>query len=220
MAAPTYYNYNTPKVQAAAAVEASLPPPITGGTPAPGSITFNPESERIGQAQAEIFVVSIAGTYNVGVIIGAGQHGATGTFEIDVDGNDSGSVNVTDPNSGAYTTPIYLSAGQHIINAICAAEDVRPRLDRRDGHGHHRRVALLQHGARRFARHRNRDDVRNFPRQARARRAISGYRLYLVGHERSRPARRRPPSASTPATPPAAPPPRSTRPGPTSSLPA
>ena len=38
MAAPTYYNYNTPKQQAAATVEASLPP--TGSLPANWSSTF------------------------------------------------------------------------------------------------------------------------------------------------------------------------------------
>ena len=119
--APTYFNIGTPKVQGSEAVEGSLPPPLSYGTPAPGSVTFSQDWERVGQVMDKTFLVSVAGTYNVGVIIGTGNP-STGTFEMVVDGNNAGSVNVAYPNSGAaFTVPVYLSVGQHSVNGVCTA---------------------------------------------------------------------------------------------------
>ncbi len=118
---------SVPKVEAVVTVGQSLPPALAYGTPAPGSVNAPAyDWQSPGSRLTETFVVGSPGTYNVGFTIGTTDNGSSGTLQILVDGQLLGSVNVVDSSAGPYTSPAFLSAGQHDVTVVCTAEHSGP----------------------------------------------------------------------------------------------
>ena len=123
VAAPTYFNWNTPKLQAAEAVEEVSQHANYGLTPGQSTVSTS-YWLRPGQNLDSTYLLP-SGTYTVTIGLkadAANPAGQTDLVEILVDGAVVKSVNVSDVTAGTFMVPIgELSAGQHSVEVLNAA---------------------------------------------------------------------------------------------------
>jgi hypothetical protein len=129
---PTLYNAvgaatSLPKVEAVTKVGKSLPPAVNY-TLAPGSFAAPANDwQAAGSTLSETFLITSSTHYNVGVTIANTGNGATGTFQILVNGSNkvNGAVippiNVTDGSTIPFTISQYLSYGVNTISVVCVS---------------------------------------------------------------------------------------------------
>jgi hypothetical protein len=124
LATPTYFNWNTPKQQAAAAVE-QAPHPATYGL-SPGQRDTDPSwwlySGNAYNSISDSTYLVTAGTYTETMSFGAnpaGPVGQTDAIELFVDGRRIDTINVPTRTGGSYTVAVgALAAGQHSVELI------------------------------------------------------------------------------------------------------
>ena len=132
VAAPTYYNWNTPKQQSVISVQQTAQPPTYGLEPGQStglSISWAAPGQVGGDAT---WLVPLGG-YSTTVTVGnnpTAQAGQTDTVDVLLDGNVVGTITVPVLTGGTFTVPIgELPAGQYAVEFLNAAPAGNPPLD-------------------------------------------------------------------------------------------
>ena len=132
VAAPTYFNWNTPKQQSVSSVEQTAQPPTYGLKPGQ-STGFNIFWVDPGQVSGGTIWLVPAGDYSTTVTFGtnpSAQAGQTDTVDVLLDGNVVGTITVPVKAGGTFTVPIgELPAGQYSVDFLNAAPAGSPYLD-------------------------------------------------------------------------------------------